>query len=174
MKADEFPTLEGYQLVALGEADVANLQRLQERCADFKTLVTGAAPGPEAAAELLAAAPPGLPLERKQVIGVLASGDLVGAIDLLRDFPEDRTWYLGLMMLAPEARGGGLGTRLYGALTAWVADCGGERIRLVVQRQNPRALAFWTRMGFEQIGTATQQLSDSEHEVLRMEHRLPV
>ena len=169
MKSDDLPSLPGGQLKRLGAADTADLQRLILRCADFQILVTGAQPGPNAASDLLADVPPGHPISGKMVIGVEVAKDLVGVLDLLVGYPEPDIWYLGLLMLAPEARGGGLGAAVFAALRDWIAARGGRAIRLVTQDQNPRALVFWTRMEFREIGRTVQRLDSRENPVLRLE-----
>jgi RimJ/RimL family protein N-acetyltransferase len=163
------PALAGARFEPLGEAEQPALQRLLELCADFEILVTGAPATSEAAAELMTACPPGHPIEKKLVFGIARDGDLVGAVDLLRDFPEPDDWYLGLLLLAPQERGGGLGEAVVTALRTWIAAQGGRAIRLAVQQQNEAGERFWARMGFQRVGTAVQGLERRNNQVALME-----
>jgi RimJ/RimL family protein N-acetyltransferase len=172
MKAAKPPPLAGAEFTALGEAEQPALQRLLERCADFELLISGAPPTSEAAVELMEACPAGHPIEKKLVFGVERDGDLIGALDLLRDFPEPGDWYLGLLLLAPEERSGGLGAEIVGAVRTWIASQRGRAIRLVVQEQNEAGARFWERMGFEPVGTAVQERAAQTNQVVRMELRL--
>ena len=94
------------------------------------------------------------------------------AIDLLRDFPNPHAWYLGMLLVAPEARSRGLGAAIVAALRRWVVAQGGWTIRLIVQEQNPAALRFWSRQGFVEVGAAVQELEDRTNQVRRLELRL--
>ena len=169
MKARTPPDLDDAQFTPLGEAELPALQRLLERCADFEILVTGAPPTSAAAVELMEACPAGHPIEKKLVFGVERDGDLIGALDLLRDYPKPNEWYLGLLLLAPDMRKGGTGAKIIEAVRAWVRAQGGRTIHLTVQSQNPDGERFWTKMGFQPVGKAIQVLENQTNEVLRME-----
>lgn len=169
MTTPDLPVVEDALLAFIGGSAVAELQELLERCEDFEVLVTGHPPDPHAARDLLTEVPPDHPPRDKFVIGVWTDDGLTAIIDLLRDFPQPHVWYLGLLLVAPEARGSGFGARIVEALKAWVRSHDGRAIRLAVQDQNPAALRFWLRQGFVQTGTATQELMDRTNSVARME-----
>ena len=172
MTTPDLPVVEDALLAFIGGSAVTELQELLERCEDFEVLVTGHPPDPHAAADLLIEVPPDHPLRDKFVIGVWTDDGLTAAIDVLRDFPEPHVWYLGLLLVAPEARGSGLGARIVEALKTWIRSHDGRTIRLVTQDQNPDALRFWLAQGFVQIGTATQELMDRTNQVTRLELKL--
>ncbi|WP_340644648.1 GNAT family N-acetyltransferase [Phenylobacterium sp.] len=172
MTTPDLPAVEGAQLALISGSAVEELQVLLERCEDFEILVTGHPPDLYAAQALLTDAPPDHPLRDKFVIGVWTDQGLTAAVELLRDFPERHVWYLGLLLVAPEARGQGLGERILAALKPWIINQEGRALRLIVQDQNPAALGFWTRQGFVVIGTATQDLMDRTNQVTRLELRL--
>lgn len=172
MARPDLPELDGCDLALISGGAVEELQVLLERCEAFEILVTGHPPDPHAAEDLLIEVPPDHPLRHKLVIGVWTGQGLTAAIDLLRDFPDEGAWYLGLLLVAPEARNQGPGGRIVEALAAWIAAQDGRSIRLAVQDQNPEAQRFWTRMGFTPIGTAVQELMDRTNTVTRLERRL--
>lgn len=172
MTTPDLPVVEGALSAFIGGTAVAELQELLERCTDFEVLVTGHPPDPHAAKDLLVEVPPDHALRDKSVVGIWTDDGLTAAIDLLRDFPEARVWYLGLLLIAPESRGAGLGERIVAALKPWIIAQGGRSLRLVVQDQNPAALRFWLRQGFVPVGTATQDLMDRTNIVTRMELKL--
>ena len=166
------PALDDAVFRPLGEAEGPALQRLLERCADFELLMRGAPPTSEAAQELLGACPAGHPLQKKLVFGLERDGELIGALDLLRDYPEINDWYLGLLLFEPQSRSGGLGERVVAALRAWIASQGGRCIRLAVHDINEDGARFWIRMGFQPCGAAVQERDDRSEPVTRMELRL--
>jgi ribosomal protein S18 acetylase RimI-like enzyme len=159
--------------VRLDEARVPELQALHEECRDYLELVTGEPPGPDEAERLLRELPRGRKPEDKFVIGLFdAPGHLLGVLDVIRDYPRRAEWYLGLLLFGPSSRGRGLGERVYRRLEEWVRAEGGKAIHLIVQEQNPRAIEFWKRMGFEIRGMGKQILKHRENVYLRMAREL--
>lgn len=159
--------------VRLDESRAAELQAFYEGCRDYFELVTGQPPGPDEAAELLRALPRGKSHDDKYVIGLFdAPGHLVGVLDVIRDYPRTGEWYLGLLMFGPSFRGQRLGDRVYHRLEDWVRQFGCSALHLIVQEQNPGALRFWQRMGFEIQGMGKQILKGRENVFIRMTRRL--
>jgi ribosomal protein S18 acetylase RimI-like enzyme len=159
--------------VRLDESRKDELQAFYEGCADYVELITGQPPGPDEAEELLGSLPRGKTHDDKFVIGLFdAPGHMIGVLDVVRDYPKAAEWFLGLLMLAPGWRSRGLGERVYRRLEEWVRASGGAAIHLIVQEQNPGALRFWQRMGFDVRGMGKQQLKTRENVYLRMTREL--
>jgi ribosomal protein S18 acetylase RimI-like enzyme len=159
--------------IRLDEGREAELQAFYVRCRDYFELVTGQPPSPTEARELLAAVPRGKSQDDKFAIGLFdAPGHLVGILDVIRDFPKPREWYLGLLMFEPTLRGQKLGDRVYHRLEEWVRAQGGASLHLIVEEVNPRAMKFWERMGFEVRGMGKRTLKGKESVFIRMTREL--
>jgi ribosomal protein S18 acetylase RimI-like enzyme len=159
--------------VRLDEGRESEVQAFYDDCRDYFELVTGQPPSRTEARELLTVAPRGKSREDKFVIGLFdAPGHLVGVLDVIRDFPREREWYLGLLMFEPTLRGKKLGDRVYHRLEAWIAAQGGTAIHLVVDEVNPGALRFWERMGFTVQGMGKRILKGRERPFLQMTRAL--
>ena len=152
MASDAVFTLEGQpdlRVSRLTAADAARLQELYEACAEFTILVEGEPPGPRAAADDLAALPPGSRPEDKHVFGLEdAGGRLVAMLEAIRDYPEPGTWWIGLMLVDPRRRRGGLGAAFQAGFERWVGDQECRRVALGVVSANAGGLGFWRRLGF--------------------------
>jgi GNAT superfamily N-acetyltransferase len=150
--------IDGSTVVKLGAEDVPALRELLERCHVFMTLAYGALE-PDAAEQLLESLPPQKTLEDKFTFGLYADGtkELLGVLDAIRGFPESDEWIIGLLLLDPDRRRAGLGARFLGAFEQWVRGQGAAGLRLVVQEQNPDALRFWQRQGYEVTGMTLQE-----------------
>jgi GNAT superfamily N-acetyltransferase len=143
--------LDGYAVVRLSTDETSDFQSLYERCSDYHELYEGIPTRPTAAAEELIAVPPGKELADKFALGIYAGGvTLVGYLDLVRDFPSAGEWWLGLLMLDPQVRANGLGSRIYQSAARWVAGHGAHTIWLAVLEENAKAERFWRRQGFEE------------------------
>lgn len=145
--------LGGLDARVLGRGDLAALQDVLERCADFITLDDGAPPGPGAAEEALTSLPPGHPPGDQLVVGLAEPGAdrLIGVIGLLRGYPSAGEWWIGTFMLDPSVRGRGLGGAIMADLEGWLRGEGGARVYLAVLERNPDALRFWERVGFREL-----------------------
>jgi RimJ/RimL family protein N-acetyltransferase len=144
--------LDGYTVCRLTPEDAPDLQDLFERCSDFHELSEGVPTGPTAGADELLAKPEGKQLSDKHSFGIRArTGELIGYIELMRDYPAERQWWIGLLMLDPHSRAQGLGTRIHRAAMDFVGANGGTLMQIAVLEQNPAAQRFWQRQGYEEI-----------------------
>jgi GNAT superfamily N-acetyltransferase len=167
IEMDFYPGLEGYtvQLLTIGEIEA--VQSLFEQCLDFMLLVDGHAADLQSIEEDFRFIPPGKAPEDKCVYGIYDQQNaLVGLLDTLRGYPEEGTWWIGLLLLAPQVRSQGLGMKLVEAFTEYVRVCGGKAIMLGVVEENERAYQFWSKMGFEFVRqTEPQQFGEKLQKV---------
>ena len=159
--------LPAYSVKRLVPKDAEVLQQLYEQCTEFALLTDGQPPLPTAAREEFDAVPEGKTTQDKYIFGLFDPDDiLVGMIESIRYYPDNETWWLGLMMLAPEQRGQGLGSEFYRAFERWVSSQGVPRISLSVVEANESGLQFWKKMGFEVIRkTPPRQFGIKTHEL---------
>ncbi|HZH15129.1 MAG TPA: GNAT family N-acetyltransferase [Archangium sp.] len=143
----------GYRVRRVSEEDAPLIRELGERCLDHLELHYGSPPDPgQMIRDLLTDLPPGKTLGDKFGMGVFDRAErLVGAIDVIRDYPEPREWYLGLLVLEPGQRNQGLGARLLEALTHWLLRHDAAYLRLAVSEHNAPGLRFWKRSGFQPV-----------------------
>ena len=153
---------------------MAVIRRLFEECADFFRLIHG---DPVAEAEqIFDDLPPGKRPEDKLVFGICVSGGndrLVGLVELLRDYPMQHDWCLGLLVLAPAYRGRGLGAATVAAISRFVSLSTARTLQMVVQEQNPAALRFWQRHGFVIRDWTSQAAAHGTNQVARLVLALP-
>jgi len=161
------------RLVELGAGDLPALQALFERCSAFFQLVHGAPPRPDEAARWLAEALPGKAPGDRRAFGLRDDEDrLVGAVDVVRDHPVAQDYWLGTMVIEPSIRGIGLGAWLHAQVLDWIRAQGARGVQLCVQKENPGALRFWAREGYEETGPGRVRQGDRENEVIKMRRPL--
>ena len=120
--------------------DEAEIQSLFESDPEYFEIAQGAPPGPAGAQSLITALPEGKDYGDKFVYTVFdCHGALAAAIDLIRGYPQNGFWFLGLLFVAPWTRNIGLGTRILDTICAHVKQQGGHALRLSVVRGNVRA-----------------------------------
>jgi ribosomal protein S18 acetylase RimI-like enzyme len=141
-----------YSIRDLQSDDAQALQTLCEQCADYTETVEGESVSPTAAQELMQAAPPGRSLIDKFLYGIFDhQSHLVGVLEGMRHYPEATIWWIGLLMLAPEARGGGLGRKIVQSLFEYIRSEQGSSVMLGVVEENRSAYRFWQQMGFKLV-----------------------
>lgn len=154
----------GCRLRQLSERDIGSAQKLCEQCTDYFLLHEGAAAPATAAKEIFDALPPGKTRKDKFVFGVeKADGALVGLVDLVRDFPENGVWMLGLMLLAPEERSKGTGKATHEALALWSKALGAKSLRIGVIEENKKGARFWDSLGYRKQKETVLKLGKETH-----------
>ncbi len=128
--------------------DAEALLGLYRRAADYLDLESGRVPEASLVDEFFQDAPPGSDPSRSLKLGLWENGELQGAADLAFDYPEPLDAYLGLMLLARDARGRGLGRRFLAHVEEAARARGATRLLLAVLDANPRGRAFWEGQGF--------------------------
>ena len=122
-----------YSVCTLESEHKVPFQRLFEQCADFTRLVEGESVSPEAAKDIFKSAPAGKTLHDKFLYGLLnRQGILFGVLEGMRDYPDDTTWWIGLLLLAPETRRHGLGRKVIDGFMEYVRLEKGRAIMLGV------------------------------------------
>jgi GNAT superfamily N-acetyltransferase len=132
--------------MAGGRADDAEIvQALFALDPHYWEHVEGAPLRENEAAIALEERPPSVPIENKHAFLV----DDVALLDMLEGYPDEHTWFLGLIFLAPSVRGRGLGTRLMHAVRDHARSHGARALRLAVATQHPDARRLYERLGFQ-------------------------
>jgi ribosomal protein S18 acetylase RimI-like enzyme len=152
------------------------LQRVMQSDEDFALRVTGHPPGPADAQSTLLFVPEGKSPDDKVVFGVWVDGELVGVLDVLLRYPDQKTVYLGLLLLDRRLQGRGIGAAACVALEREVLARWpwARRLRLSVVRTNDRVLGFWRRMGFAETGEVRPWRYDKlQSEAILMDKPLP-
>jgi GNAT superfamily N-acetyltransferase len=131
-------------------ADLDLVEDLYSRAADYWLLADRRAPDRQKALDFFTDTPPGGDPAASHRLGLFLDGVLVGVAELAFDFPEPGDPYLGLMILAPEARSLGLGRVLLAEVERRARPA--PHLYLGVLEANPRGRAFWECNGFGPTG----------------------
>jgi len=141
-----------YHVCELQPKHMESLQKLLNQCEDYAITVEGEGVSPTAAQEIFQSAPPGRSLNDKFLYGILnQKEEIVGVFEGMRNYPSEMTWWIGLLMLAPEVRGHGLGQKLIRSFKDYVHLQQGKVIMLGVVEDNLAAYRFWQKQGFELV-----------------------
>ena len=151
------PILKQYWDVRILSFDqIDELQTFLNLFNDFFQLCEGT---PCSAPNILTVCPPSKNwIDDKYVLGIYDKNGLISLIDLIRDYPEIDVWTIGYLLIHPDQRNKGIGTRLihdlYDAITP-------SKFRCIVQKQNEKGLSFWLANGY-QIVSQTEDVLGNE------------
>ena len=142
-----------WQAHELLEADVPVLQGFFDANPLYFRSVNGqdAQPG-EARSEFDDLPPPEMTYSRKWVLKIVdETGAYAAMAFLLADFLAPRVWHIGLYIVETALHGSGAARTIYQALEDWIAQAGGEYIRLGAVVGYANAERFWTGRGYREV-----------------------
>ena len=132
-----------------------------EYCPPFVTL--------DAVKEDMEMLPPGKAQGDKYFLGYYDGEVLVAIMDLIRQYPNDKTLYIGLFMTNVQLQGNGVGTEIIRELSDFAKMNDYERLELAWVKGNPQAEHFWKKNGFVPIG---ERSSNAAEYVIAAEKRM--
>jgi RimJ/RimL family protein N-acetyltransferase len=133
--------------------EMVALQHVLECAPGYAERVTGAPPGAADAQSTFTALPVGKTYEDKFVFGIFAGNEMVGCIDLIRGYPTANAATLGLLLVAEQHQGMGIGRHAYALLERFASSWGNcNVIRLGIVMTNSEVLRFWRKLGFSETG----------------------
>ena len=140
-----------YKARKLTEADVPDILDLYlENTEYFKHCPPS--PNRETVKEDMVALPPKKEFADKYFIGIFDDNFLVAVMDLIDRYPDNRTVFIGLLMVSKSYQRKGIGTYIAKALSQTLRTEGYVRIRLGYVKTNLSAQSFWLKQGFQPTG----------------------
>ena len=157
-----------YEVRRLEEADTAMIYELcranemyYEYCPPFVT--------EKSILDDMNALPPGKQMDDKFYVGFFEKQELIAVMDLINQFPDDNTTFIGFFMTKVSEQNKGVGTQIITDLSTYLLKNGTRYIRLAWVKGNPQAERFWKKNGFVETGI-TQDTGD--YTVVVAEHTL--
>ncbi|OAA90485.1 GNAT family N-acetyltransferase [Clostridium ljungdahlii] len=156
--------INGYKIKLISVDNHKIVDELCEKCSDYYILHAGILPSKEEIDEIFNALPTNKNYEDKFVLGIYKfDNELVGIIDIVRDFPTVGEWMLGLMLIEPQERGNGLGKIIHEALVEWAINLGAKSFRIGVIEENTKGINFWSALGYTKIKEVTMDFAEKTH-----------
>jgi GNAT superfamily N-acetyltransferase len=153
------------KIISLDLDDMESIDRLCNECEDYFLMVHGTTHTKKDSKEILTSLPPNKEPQDKFALGVVYKEELIGVIDLVKDFPVSGQWIIGLLLLKKKERNKGIGKLVHNALTEMVLKSNGKSLRVGVVRENINGLNFWKNLGYKKIKESDITLGDKVHKV---------
>ena len=154
----------------LNDTDQDVILLLLKACDDFSFLSSGLPSVEDDAHDLLTDQPAETSPDQKGVIGFF-DGDhrLVAALDFLTGYPAEKIWFIGLLLIHPDLRGQGCGTRILSGFEALARTNQAKALMIGVLECNTAALRFWQANGFQEVERTGPRLYGlRKHIIIRM------
>jgi hypothetical protein len=168
---DEF-NIVGYSIRQLGYTDQGILQELCEKCSGNENIIVGSSQENQACLVILKELPPGKSFEDKFVLGIFDDSNLIGVLDMVRDFPVKGELILGLMMFDPTFTGKGLRKKIHDCIIKWATNQKFDKLRLDVTADNSESYDFWKNIGYYETKRVDMKLGNKDKEVIVMNYDL--
>lgn len=139
-----------FKRLTLDDSDV--LQSVLERAVKYSFYADGLDYVPkESAKTVLIEIPPGISYEDKYVFLISNNECPVGVIDVINGYPDLETAFIGLLLIAEDMHGHGLGRLSYEKLELFIRDeLEMNKIMLAYLESNP-VEGFWSKLGYSKI-----------------------
>ncbi len=98
------------------------------------------------------ALPPGTTYDDKHYMGFFTGEKLVAVMDLIVNYPDRHTAFIGFFMVSREEQGKGTGSQIVSDCFRYLQALGYTSIRLGYAKGNPQSKAFWEKNGFVETG----------------------
>lgn len=140
-----------YKARKLTEADIPDILDLYSGNTEYFKHCPPS-PNRETVKEDLVALPPKKEAADKYFIGIFDDNFLVAVMDLIDRYPDNRTAFIGLLMVSKSYQRKGIGTYITKALSQTLGAEGYLRIKLGYVKTNLSAQNFWLKQGFHPTG----------------------
>lgn len=102
-------------------------------------------------------------LEDSLTLGVYNKCNLlIGMVDIFKNYPDNGTWMIGLLLLSPNERNKGLGKIIHEEIKKYALIQGADILRIGVVEQNVKGLRFWKSLGYQPVKSTTINIGDKE------------
>ncbi len=102
--------------------------------------------------ESMTALPQSRTLADKHFVGFFENGQLLAILDLIENYPDQGTAWIGWLITDTSYQRSGLGTTIVKALCSYLKQNHFHTIALAYIKGNPQSEHFWLKQGFQPYG----------------------
>lgn len=114
------------------------------------------------------ALPTGKSLEDKYYLGFWDENQLVAVMDLILEYPDEKTAFIGFFMMNAQLQGRGIGSKIIEEACTYLKEKF-SYIRLGYVKGNRQSEGFWIKNKFHATGVITRT---ADYEIVMMQRRL--
>ncbi len=141
---------ENYLVRRLDDSDIKSIYNLAKNndtyYQHFPPIVTR-----ESIAKDMKALPSNKTKEDKYYLGYFFGKNLIAVLDLIVDYPSEKSAFIGFFMLDRALQNQGIASKIITELCNFLKVNGYEKLRLAWVKTNTKAQSFWRKNGFVAI-----------------------
>ena len=108
--------------------------------------------------EVISEMPEGTEPAQKNFLGFYDADDtLIAILDLITDYPQAGSAFIGWFMVDAQLQGQGIGSQIFADIRASLQAQGFTELSLAVIKENEPAIEFWEKQGFALTGKEDQK-----------------
>lgn len=155
-----------YHVKFLNEKDVELAEAVCMASEDYYLIEQDKPASKNDALKIITEIPDGKTRFDKFVLAVLDEHEKpIGLVDIVSDYPSKGRWFIGLLLLTPDARNNGLGKVLHQTIKEWANDGGADSLAIAVLEENEKGRGFFEHLGYTKQETKEATYGDKKHQV---------
>lgn len=96
----------------------------------------------------LMALPNNVDIKNKHYLGFYDGDNLFGVVDLITNYPDNQTCFIGLFMIDSKYQNKGIGSKIIEDICIYLKNNNYKYIKLAYVLENTKAKLFWQKNGF--------------------------
>ena len=96
-------------------------------------------------------------LEDKFYVGLYDDENLVAILDLILDYPNTDSAFIGFFMMSKEYQGKGIGSTIIQEILQYLKQIGYIQVELAYAKNNKQSESFWLKNKFERTGKEVEK-----------------
>lgn len=116
--------------------------------------------------------PPGVDYSKKTYVVFYEENGCIALVDFVEGYPNEKTGYLGLLLLDANLHRRGTGKKILNCLLSIAKEEGFQYMELACHECNARGFAFWSKMGFKEIRKSKRETDGKIYTLVSMQREV--
>lgn len=153
----------GYLLKNISSSNYSEIRQLYDICSDYHIMCSGRNATDEDIDNIFKYNDEKT-LEDSLTLGVYDNkGILIGMVDIFKNYPNNGTWMIGLLLLSPNERNNKLGKIIHEKIKQYALTQGAKSLRIGVLENNIKGRKFWDTLGYKLEKSTTIEMGEEKH-----------
>lgn len=162
--------LDEYELVKISENNINDVYEMMKSNAYYYSKVQFHELKMEECLEDVYTLPPHTAMDQKFYYALYQNQSLIGVIDYIEKFPEEKTVFIGLFMLHQCYHGHGISNKMISCFKKICRMNGFNKIKLACYESNKIGYRFWQKQGFKKIETVVREVEGHSLKLFKLEY----
>lgn len=137
-----------YEIANITNENFGQIFSVYDTNQDFFMLTQGKKATIESSISDIEAIPPNCVIAQKLYIGIWENDKAIGVLDIIQEYPEQTSFWIGLLLINGISHSKGIGSKIVCAILNAAKIAGYKSAQLGVIDTNAKGIAFWQKHGF--------------------------